>query len=266
MSKTFIYNEHHGITFHPSTENRSTMVNATDMAKAFNRRPNDFLQLDSTKRFINAFESDTRNNGITLTHTIKGKHRSGVKQGTWFHEDLALKFAAWLNPYFEVWMIKHIKELLQKGATSITDVSRKELALMIVRAEEEKENLLNQNNTLSHQLEEQKPKIVLAESIETSKNTILIGHLARILKQNDINIGQNRLFNWMRENGYLLSKGDLYNKPSQRAMDLKLFEVQENTISVPGKDPRISFTTKITGKGQTYFINKFLNPNNTQAS
>lgn len=257
MSTTFSYNNH-VVSFYPLSHKQSSMVNATDMAKAFNRRPNDFMSLESTKRFIDAFKSDTRNNGITLYTTIKGHHSSGIKQGTWFYEDLAIKFAAWLNPFFEVWMVQHIKELLRTGQTSISEISRKELAMMIVKSEEEKEQLLIHNACLSETIESQKPKVLLAESIECSKNSILIGNLARILKQNGVEIGQNRLFQWMRENGYLLKKGAYYNQPSQSAMESGLFEVGERTINRPEKEPICSFTTKVTGKGQTYFINKFL--------
>ena len=256
MSTIFNYN-HHGITFHPSSQESATMVNATDMAKAFGRRPNDFLCLDSTKRFVEAFQSDTRNSGITLFSTLKGNHKSGVKQGSWFYEDLAIKFAGWLNPLFEVWMVRHVKELMKTGKTSIDEISRKELALMILKSEEEKEQLMLQNNSLSKEIETQKPKVLFAEAVTASPTSILMGDLAKILNQNGIPMGQNRLFEWMRTNGYLLSKGSFYNQPSQYAMELGLFEISETTIHKPHKDPFIKFTTKVTGKGQLYFINKF---------
>lgn len=107
-------------------------------------------------------------------------------------------------------------------------------------------------------VEKQKPKVVFAKAVETSDDTILIGQLAKILAQNGVKIGQNRLFQWMRDNGYLGKKGDHYNEPTQYSMDLGLFEVKERTVNNPDGSIRITRTTKVTGKGQIYFVNKFL--------
>ena len=108
------------------------------------------------------------------------------------------------------------------------------------------------------QLEEQKPKVLFANSVETSMTSILIGDLAKLIKQNGHDIGQNRLFNWLRENGYLIKTGERRNMPTQMAMDLELFEVKERTVNNPDGSIRITKTTKVTGKGQVYFVNKFL--------
>lgn len=108
------------------------------------------------------------------------------------------------------------------------------------------------------QLEEQRPKVLFANSVETSATSILIGDLAKLIKQNGHDIGQNRLFNWLRENGYLIKTGERRNMPTQMAMDLELFEVKERTVNNPDGSIRITKTTKVTGKGQVYFVNKFL--------
>lgn len=109
-------------------------------------------------------------------------------------------------------------------------------------------------------IEEQKPKVLFAEAIQASKTTILIGEYAKILKQNGIDIGQKRLFEWLRENGYLIKrKGSDYNTPTQKSMELGLFEIKETPIHHTSGEISISRTSKITGKGQAYFINKFLN-------
>lgn len=108
------------------------------------------------------------------------------------------------------------------------------------------------------QLEEQKPKVLFANSVETSTTSILIGDLAKLIKQNGHDIGQNRLFKWLRENGYLIKTGERRNMPTQTAMDLELFEVKERTVNNPDGSIRITKTTKVTGKGQIYFVNKFL--------
>ncbi|MEK6452579.1 phage antirepressor [Caldifermentibacillus hisashii] len=107
-------------------------------------------------------------------------------------------------------------------------------------------------------VEKQKPKVVFAKAVETSDDTILVGQLAKIIAQNGIKIGQNRLFQWMRDNGYLGKKGAHYNEPTQYSMDLGLFEVKERTVNNPDGSIRITRTTKVTGKGQIYFVNKFL--------
>lgn len=107
-------------------------------------------------------------------------------------------------------------------------------------------------------LEEQKPKVLFADAVTASKTSILIGELAKILRQNGINIGQNRLFQWLRDNGYLIKrKGSDYNMPTQYSMELGLFEVKETTITHSDGHISISKTPKVTGKGQIYFINKF---------
>ena len=108
------------------------------------------------------------------------------------------------------------------------------------------------------QIEAQTPKVLFADSVSTSDSSILVAELAKILKQNGIEIGQNRLFSWMRENGYLCSKGEYYNTPTQKAMNLGLFEMKKQTVTMADGTVLVSTTPKVTGKGQIYFINKFL--------
>ena len=122
--------------------------------------------------------------------------------------------------------------------------------------------LLMANNkvlTLETQVEELKPKALFADAVAASKTSILIGELAKLLNQNGVKIGGTRLFAWMRENGYLIKrKGQDWNTPTQRAMEMGLFEIKERTHSNPDGSIIISRTTKVTGKGQQYFITKFL--------
>lgn len=106
---------------------------------------------------------------------------------------------------------------------------------------------------------ELKPKALFADAVDASKTSILIGDLAKLIKQNGYNIGQNRLFQWLRDNGYLIArKGESYNMPTQRSLDLGVAEIKERTHNNPDGSIRISRTPKITGKGQIYFVNKFL--------
>lgn len=112
---------------------------------------------------------------------------------------------------------------------------------------------------LESKVEVMKPKAIFADAVSTSKTSILIGDLAKLLKQNGIDMGQKRLFDWMRNNGYLIKqKGTSYNRPTQRSMEMGLFEVKESSFVHPDGHTGITMTTKVTGKGQVYFINKFL--------
>ena len=110
----------------------------------------------------------------------------------------------------------------------------------------------------AEQIEDMKPKALFADAVATSHTSILIGDLAKLIRQNGVDIGQNRLFAWLRDNGYLIGSGDRRNMPTQRAMDLGLFDIKERTFQNPDGSVRITKTTKVTGKGQQYFINKFL--------
>ena len=108
-------------------------------------------------------------------------------------------------------------------------------------------------------LNEAKPKMIFADAVSASEQTILIGDLAKLIKQNGHDIGQKRLFQWMRDNGYLIKRnGADYNSPTQRAMEMGLFRIKESTVVKPDGSTSINKTTKVTGKGQQYFINKFL--------
>ncbi len=107
--------------------------------------------------------------------------------------------------------------------------------------------------------EEMKPKAIFADAVATSDTSILIGDLAKLIKQNGTDISQKRLFERMRNDGYLIKKGTSKNMPTQMAMEKGLFEVKERTISNPDGSTRITRTTKVTGQGQIFFINKFKN-------
>src|SRR5690625_3590712 len=107
-------------------------------------------------------------------------------------------------------------------------------------------------------IKKQKPKVLFADAVETSKSSILVGELAKLIKQNGYNIGQNRLFKWLRDNGYLMKRGQSRNLPTQKSMDLELFEVKKRTINNPDGSIRTTSTPMVTGKGQVYFIDKFL--------
>jgi len=112
---------------------------------------------------------------------------------------------------------------------------------------------------LETQIEADRPKVLFADAVSASKSFCLIGELAKILKQNGIDIGQNKLFQWLRSNGYLISRrGESWNQPTQKSMQLGLFELKKTNINHADGHTTVNTTTKVTGKGQQYFINKFL--------
>lgn len=144
---------------------------------------------------------------------------------------------------------------VEKAWNSPHLVMARALKLAEIEIEQHKKTIESQ----SRLIEEQKPKVLFSDAVETSDNSVLIGDLAKILNQNGIDIGSKRLFKWMRENGYLIKSGDSYNMPTQSSMNKGLFEVKVRTITKPDDVVFTVKTTKVTGKGQIYFVNKFLN-------
>jgi anti-repressor protein len=111
----------------------------------------------------------------------------------------------------------------------------------------------------NEKIEEDKPKVLFAEAVDSSVNSILISDLAKLIKQNGVDIGQNRLYSWMRENGYLIKRrGSDYNSPTQKSMEAGWFEIKERTVTKPDGQIIVTKTPKVTGRGQQYFVNKFL--------
>lgn len=121
----------------------------------------------------------------------------------------------------------------------------------------------HQIQALTAQTEEMRPKALFADSVAAANNSILIGELAKLLRQNGVDTGAKRLFAWMRDNGYLVKrKGTDYNMPTQKSMEMKLFQIKETVINHSDGNTTVSKTVKVTGKGQVYFINKFMTQKN----
>ncbi len=125
-------------------------------------------------------------------------------------------------------------------------------------AQEELDRIKSYAGELKTKNDELAPKALFANAVSASNTSILIGDLAKLLKQNGIDIGQKRLFEWMRNEGWLIKSGTSRNMPTQRAMDMGLFQIKESTINNPDGSIRVTRTTKVLGKGQTYFVNAFL--------
>lgn len=160
---------------------------------------------------------------------------------------------------FKHWVTSKVLPAIRKHGAYMTDKK----AEAIVTDKNALADLLQQASdqlkAKDIQIEEMKPKALFADAVSASKQTVLIGELAKIMKGNGIEIGQNRLFAWMRKHGYLISrKGTDYNMPTQKAMNLGLFKIKETTITHSDGHISVNKTPKVTGKGQQYFVNKFL--------
>ena len=142
------------------------------------------------------------------------------------------------------------------GQESMTDDQLLAKALLVAQSKiAERDKIIAQKQ---ERIEQMRPKEIFADAVATSKHSILIGDLAKLICQNGYPIGQKRLFQWMRDNGYLMTQGSSYNMPKQRYVEQGLFEIKESTVNNPDGSVRLTRTTKIAPKGQLYFINKFL--------
>lgn len=154
--------------------------------------------------------------------------------------------------------VKKILKTIRQNGMYVTEklLDNPDLAIQaFTKLKEEREK----RKALEIKIESDKPKVLFADAVETSKTTILIGDLAKIIKQNGVDMGQKRLFAWLRENGYLIKrKGADYNMPTQKSMEMKLFEIKETAITHSDGHISVNKTPKVTGKGQQYFIKLFL--------
>lgn len=159
---------------------------------------------------------------------------------------------------FKRWVTSEVLPTIRKNGLFATDelLDNPDFAIATLqRLKEEREA----KKLLEAQIEADRPKVLFADAVSASKSSCLIGELAKILKQNGIDIGQNKLFQWLRSNGYLISRrGESWNQPTQKSMQLGLFELKKTNINHADGHTTVNTTTKVTGKGQQYFINKFL--------
>lgn len=163
---------------------------------------------------------------------------------------------------FEAWVFDEVLPSIRKnggyiaGQETLSDDELMAKAVLVAQKKiEERDKVIEQQRL---KIEADKPKTIFADAVSASNTSILIGDLAKLICQNGVQTGQKRLFEWMREKGYLIKYGSSRNMPTQKAADMGLFEVKETTITNPDGSVRVTRTTKVTGKGQQYFINKFL--------
>ena len=156
---------------------------------------------------------------------------------------------------FTKWVTSEVLPSIRKTGGYGVPKTRAEALRLAADLEEQNERLQIENTKL-------KPKAFFADAVATSRNSCLIGELAKILKANGCDIGQNRLFQRLRDDGYLMSKGESYNLPTQKSMNLELMEIKKSTKTNPDGSTMVLRTTKITGKGQIYFVNKYCSKEN----
>lgn len=163
---------------------------------------------------------------------------------------------------FERWVFDEVLPAIHHnggyimGQENLSDSELMAKAILVAQKTiEHKNQIIEQQKA---KIEADRPKTIFADAVSTSHTSILIGDLAKLICQNGVQTGQKRLFQWMRENGYLMKTGASYNMPMQRYIEQGLFEVKESSVHNPDGSVRVTRTTKVTGKGQLYFINKFL--------
>lgn len=216
----------------------------------------DVLELTTPSRVAERLEEDE----VSQTHIIDALGR--IQNTTVITESglyaVILRSNKANAKEFRKWVTSEVLPAIRKTGVYLTDEKAydithnpQSLADLLMQAGEQ----LKQKEII---IQEMKPKALFADAVATANTSILIGDLAKLIKQNGHNIGQKRLFEWLRNHGYLIKGGNSKNMPTQKAMELKLFEVKERTINNPDGSVRITKTTKVTGKGQQYFINKFL--------
>ena len=170
---------------------------------------------------------------------------------------------------FESWVFDKVLPSIRKHGAYMTEQTLEDaltspdflirLATQLKEEQEARRTLEAENAAQAQQIAADAPKVVFANAVATSKSSILVGDLAKLLRQNGIEMGQKRLFAWLRDNGYLMKRGESYNMPTQQSMERGLFEIKEGSVANPDGSIRVTRTVKCTGKGQQYFVNLFLN-------
>lgn len=225
------------------------------------------------------FDAESAAFGIGLIKTSKGQQyvrwervneylglsTSGqlVKRGDFITEPQLYKLAIKANSAqaekFQDWVTSEVLPAIRQHGSYMTNEKAEAL---INRPNDTLADLLiqagEQLKAKDVHISEMKPKALFADAVDASENSILVGQLAKLLRQNGIDIGQNRLFNWLRDHEYLGVRGEQRNLPTQKSMDLEIMETKRRTVNDPDGSIRITTTPKITGKGQIYFVNKFL--------
>lgn len=235
-----------------STQNGEPVASSRDVAKRFGKEHKDVLR---------AIKSITAQNCAVTQMFYQSEYTAGTGKKYPMYlmnrDGFSLLAMGFTGKEAVQWKLKYIEAFnqMEKQLAQRPQLSRAELmAQALIAAHDELEHK-------DAQIAELTPKGIFADAVSASKKSILVGELAKLLCQNGVQIGQNRLFSWMREHGYLIRdpKRSDYNMPTQRAVEMCLFEIKETTVVHSDGHTSISKTPKVTGKGQIYFVNQFLN-------
>lgn len=234
------------------TKDNETYFVGKDVAKALGfTNPRDAIA-------THVFDEDK---GVDVIDTLGGKQSMTVINESGVY---ALVFGSRLESAkrFKHWVTSEVLPSIRKnggyiaGQETLSDEELLSRALMVAQRKiDEKNNIIAMQDS---RIQGMIPKEIFADAVATSHTSILIGDLAKLICQNGVQIGQKRLFEWLRENNFLIKSGSSRNMPQQRYVEQGLFEVKESNIQNPDGSVRITKTTKVTGKGQVYFVNKFL--------
>ena len=236
------------------TTDGKTLFCGADVAKAL-----------GYKDTVNALKTHCKEDGVAIHHIIDNIGRTQrakfITEGNVYRLITHSKLPN--AERFETWVFDEVLPTIHRHGAYMTPETLEQALTspdFLIKLATELKNEKEKRQELEAQAEKNKPKVIFADAVSTSQTSILVGDLAKIIKQNGVDIGANRLFAWFRDNGYLIKrKGSDYNMPTQYSMELQLFEVKETVITHSDGHTSISKTPKVTGKGQQYFINKFLN-------
>ena len=218
------------------------------------------LELSSPHKVADRLEADEK--GRNLIPTLGGMQEMTTVNESGLYAVILRSDKPQAKP-FRKWVTNEVLPSIRKHGAYMTDQTLEQaltspdfLIQLATQLKEEKE----QRKQLEAKVEQDKPKVLFADSVSASKSSILVGELAKILKQNGVDTGQFRLFAWLRENGYLIKReGSDYNMPTQKSAEMGLFEVKQTIITHSDGHITTNKTPKVTGKGQVYFVNKFMN-------
>ena len=218
------------------------------------------LELSSPHKVADRLEADEK--GRNLIPTLGGMQEMTTVNESGLYAVILRSDKPQAKP-FRRWVTSEVLPSIRKHGAYMTDQTLEQaltspdfLIQLATQLKEEKE----QRKQLEAKVEQDKPKVLFADSVSASKSSILVGELAKILKQNGVDTGQFRLFAWLRENGYLIKReGSDYNMPTQKSAEMGLFEVKQTIITHSDGHITTNETPKVTGKGQVYFVNKFMN-------
>ena len=282
MSNSLQLFEHENFTARTIEDNGEIWIVAKDVAQSLGYSEASLNQTTNLFKAVPKIWADHKRINVRSENGVEQEREMLclTEQGLYFFLGRSDKKAA--LPY-QMWIAGEVVPSIRKHGIYMTTMKAEEIIsnpdIIIKLAEEVKENrilisqmksdLKNYKEAMDYykdwaiEAEEEKqknqPKVIFADAVNSSKDSILIGNLAKLLRQNGINIGSTRLFEWLRMNGYLCScKGERWNMPTQRSIDKGLFDVKKVVINNPDGSIKITHTTKVTGKGQIFFINGFL--------